>query len=456
MRALGVRQLTATIFNHTVGSGIFVLPAFAVVQLGSAAPVAYLVCAAVMALVVLMFAEAGSRVTITGGPYAYVEVGLGPFFGFAAGILLAVSQISAAGAIAMLLAESVARLLGLTGAGWPAAIVVLFVCGLAAVNIRGVSRGARVIEVFTAAKLVPLLFFVVVGAFFISPANLRWDALPAAGQVATTVGTLIFAFTGIETALMPSGEVKDPTRTVPRAAMLALGAATLLYLAVQAVGLGVLGTALGDDKVAPLASATATFAGSTGAALVLAGASVSMFGWLTGSILAGPRALFALARDGFLPHGLAAVHPRFHTPHVAILAYGVLAIAISLDEFLSAARGAVESRLIRGVHTRRVRRLAAARARRAHRQAAVPDAGRHARAGAGLRRDQLDRGADDHDARGPGARRRVRAVACRLPGAAAQTARRGRSAIDLRLDLDLALALALAFVSPLVLPLVLA
>ena len=330
VRALGVRQLTANIFNHTVGSGIFVLPAFAVLQLGSAAPAAYLVCAAVMALVVLMFAEAGSRVTITGGPYAYVEIGLGPFFGFAAGILLAVSQISAAGAIAMLLAESVARLLGLAGAVWPAAIVVLFVCGLAAVNIRGVSRGARVIEIFTAAKLVPLLFFVVVGAFFISPANLRWDTLPPAGQVATTVGTLIFAFTGIETALMPGGEVRDPTRTVPRAAMLALGGATLLYLAVQAVGLGVLGTALGDDTVAPLATAAGTFSGSKGAALVLAGASVSMFGWLTGSILAGPRALFALARDGFLPHRLAAVHPRFHTPHIAIGVYGVIAIAISL------------------------------------------------------------------------------------------------------------------------------
>ena len=93
------------------------LPAFAVAKLGSAAPLAYLVCAAVMALVVLMFAEAGSRVTITGGPYAYVEVGLGPFFGFAAGILLAVSQISAAGAIAMLLAESVARLARPRGRG---------------------------------------------------------------------------------------------------------------------------------------------------------------------------------------------------------------------------------------------------------------------------------------------------------------------------------------------------
>lgn len=330
VRALGLRQLTANIFNHTVGSGIFVLPAFAVLQLGSAAPVAYLVCAAVMALVVLMFAEAGSRVTITGGPYAYVEVGLGPFFGFAAGILLAVSQIAAAGAIAMLLAESVARLLGLAGAGWPAAIVIVFVCGLAAVNIRGVGRGARVIEIFTVAKLVPLLFFVVAGAFFVSPANLHWDALPAAGQVATTVGTLIFAFTGIETALMPGGEVRDPTRTVPRAAMLALGGATLLYLAVQAVGLGVLGTSLGEDTVAPLATAAGTFSGGSGAALVLAGASVSMFGWLTGSILAGPRALFAMARDGFLPHRLAAVHPRFHTPHLAIAVYGVVAIAVSL------------------------------------------------------------------------------------------------------------------------------
>jgi basic amino acid/polyamine antiporter, APA family len=330
VRVLGLRQLTANIFNHTVGSGIFVLPAFAVAQLGNAAPVAYLVCAAVMALVVLIFAEAGSRVTITGGPYAYVEVGLGPFFGFAAGILLAVSQIAAAGAIAMLLAESVARLLGLEGAAWPAAVVVAFVCGLVAVNIRGVTWGARLIEFFTAAKLVPLLFFVAAGAFFISPANLRWDSMPAAGQVATTVGTLIFAFTGIETALMPGGEVRDPTRTVPRAAMLALAAATLLYLAVQAVGLGILGTALADDKVAPLASATGRFAGHAGAVLLLAGASVSMFGWLTGSILAGPRAIFALSRDGFLPRGLAAVHPRFHTPHAAIIAYGALAIATSL------------------------------------------------------------------------------------------------------------------------------
>jgi APA family basic amino acid/polyamine antiporter len=330
VRVLGTRQLTANIFNYTVGSGIFVLPAFAVAQLGGAAPLAYVACAVVMALVVLIFAEAGSRVTVTGGPYAYVEIGLGPFFGFATGILLAVAAISAAGAVAMLLAQTVARLFGLAGRWWPALIVITFVGSLAAVNIRGVAWGARVIEVFTIAKLVPLLFFVVVGAFFVNPSNLHWEALPTAGQVAATAGTLIFAFAGIEAALMPSGEVRNPSKTVPQAAIMALLAATLLYLAVQAVALGILGPALATDKVAPLASATATFAGSTGALLLLAGASVSMFGWLTGAVLAGPRALFALSRDGFLPHKLTAVHPGFHTPWASIIAYGVSVVVISL------------------------------------------------------------------------------------------------------------------------------
>lgn len=331
VRGLGVRQLAATIFNYTVGSGIFVLPALVVAQLGGAAPLAYLLCAVVMGLVVLVFAEAGSRVSATGGPYAYVETALGPLTGFVAGVLLCVNDIAAAGAIAALLAGSVARLLGLTGPVAQGAIVTLLVAGLAAINIRGVRWGARVVEVFTAAKLVPLLFFVLVGVFFVSPANLHLGTLPSAGKLASTAGVLLFAFTGIEAALLPSGEVRDPSRTVPRAAILALGFTTLLYLAVQAVAQGVMGQALAGDTVAPLSTAAGTFAGRVGLTLLLAGASVSMFGWLTGSLLAGPRGLFALGRDGFLPRRVAAVHPRFHTPHVAIMTYAALALGLALS-----------------------------------------------------------------------------------------------------------------------------
>ena len=98
-RALGTRQLAAGIFNYTVGSGIFALPAIAMGMLGPAAPTAYLVCAILIGLVVLCFAEAGSRVAATGGPYAYVEVALGPFVGFLGGALNYVTQLTATAAL---------------------------------------------------------------------------------------------------------------------------------------------------------------------------------------------------------------------------------------------------------------------------------------------------------------------------------------------------------------------
>jgi amino acid transporter len=329
VRELGLRQLTAHIFNYTVGSGIFVLPAIVAAQLGTAAPVAYLACAAVMAFVVLIFAEAGSRVMATGGPYAYIEVGLGPYVGLVAGILLNVAQIASGGAIVALLGQTAARLLGLGHAPWPFALTASLVAVLVFANVRGLRFGARIVEWSTAAKLVPLLFFVLVGAWFITPSNLRIEAWPAASQLAASTGMLIFAFVGVESALMPTGEVRDPVRTVPLATMLALGAATLLYLAVQAVATGLLGPALAQDNVAPLASAAGTFAGDAGASLLLAGATISMLGWVTGAILAAPRTLFAMARDGSLPRWLAAVHPRHHTPYAAILTYGALVLAVS-------------------------------------------------------------------------------------------------------------------------------
>ncbi len=331
VRGLGVRQLAATIFNATVGSGIFVLPAVTYLQLGTAAPIAYLVCAAVMVLIVLVCAEAGSRVTVSGGPYAYVSIGLGPLPGCLAGLLLTLSNLSAAGAIAALLGQILTRAMGVQVPWAASSVCVALVIVIAAVNVRGLAWGARAIEFFTMAKLLPLLLFVGVGVFFIQPSNLRWDAAPATGAVLAAAGTLIFAFFGIEGALTPGGEVRDPARTVPRAAMLVIAGVTLLYLLVQLVALGVLGPALGADTVAPLASAARAAAGPVGGTLLVAGAAVSMLGFLTGSLLLGPRVLFAFARDGFLPAGIAAVHPRYRTPWLAVVVYAALVLAISLS-----------------------------------------------------------------------------------------------------------------------------
>ena len=95
VRALGVRTLAASIVNTTVGAGIFVLPAAVAATIGAAAPVAFLICATAMGLIVTCFAMAGSRVAMTGGVYAYVEIAFGPFVGFLAGVLLYLASVMA-------------------------------------------------------------------------------------------------------------------------------------------------------------------------------------------------------------------------------------------------------------------------------------------------------------------------------------------------------------------------
>jgi len=332
VRALGVRELAATIFNYTVGSGIFVLPAVAVARLGGAAPLAYIVCAIVMACVVLCFAEAGSRVSHTGGPYAYVEAALGPLVGFVAGVLLTVTGLISGAAVAVAFAQSLASLAGAASSrGTTAAIILVAIGALALLNVRGVRRGARAVEIVTIAKLLPLVAFLAVGVFFVRPAHLAWAASPHLANLLGTAGVVIFAFSGIESALAPSGEVREPSRTVPRASFLALGAATVLYLAIQWVALGILGGALAGTGATPLAAAAQVFAGTAGRVVLIAGATVSMLGYLSGNMLAVPRSLFALARDGFLPRALAAVHPRFRTPHVAVVLYAVIVVAVALS-----------------------------------------------------------------------------------------------------------------------------
>jgi APA family basic amino acid/polyamine antiporter len=329
-RELGVRRFAANIFNYTVGSGIFSLPAFAVIGLGSAAPLAYVACAIVIALVVLCFAESGSRVSSTGGAYAYVETALGPMAGFVAGCLVFTTGWFAAGAAINAVVRS---LLALTSGtpGWVTQVlIVVIVTILVSLNMRGVRSGARLLEAITVAKLVPLLLFIGIGVFFIDTSNLAWASVPAASTVLSTSGIMIYAFSGIEGATVPSGEVKNPARTVPRAILLALGAATVMYLAIQYVALGIMGPALANTGNTPLAEAAGLALGPVARTVMIFGAVVSMFGYLSANVLSEPRGLFAMSRDGFLPRLLTSVHPTFRTPNRAIAIYGVMVLTVAL------------------------------------------------------------------------------------------------------------------------------
>src|ERR671935_2272641 len=245
VRGIGIPALTANIVSSTIGAGIFVIPATMAKNLGPAAPLAFITCALAMVLFVTCFASAGSRVSLTGGLYAYVEIAFGRFVGFLAGVLFWLMASFAVASVASAFAGSVAALFPAVGNGAGRALLLgLLFASLAFVNVRGVRSGAGLVEAVTAAKLLPLLVLVVAGVWFVRWDYLAWPGWPSASQVGRTAIVLIFAFVGVEVALVPSGEVLDPPRTVPRALFLALATTTMIYLLVQGVAQGLLGPQL--------------------------------------------------------------------------------------------------------------------------------------------------------------------------------------------------------------------
>ena len=306
------------------------IPALVSQGLGAAAPIAFLLCAGIMACVTTSLAMSGSRVAITGGIYAYVEVAFGPFVGFLAGVLQWLTCLLAVSGVASALLDQLAVLSpGAATRVLQVGALSLILAALAWLNARGVRPGTRLVEGITVAKLVPLLVFTGVGVFFVDPAAIAWPGLPSGDALGRSVLLLIFAYAGVEVALAPSGEVRNPARTVPRAVFLALAVTTALYIAIQLVAQGVSGPALAQQTAAPLADAAGRFLGRAGVTLMLVGAVCSMFGYMCGDMLSSPRSLYALARDGFLPAVFARIHPVNRTPAVAIWTHAALVLAFA-------------------------------------------------------------------------------------------------------------------------------
>jgi APA family basic amino acid/polyamine antiporter len=332
VRVMGTFGLAAAIVNITIGGGIFRLPANVAGSLGAAAPIAYLVCAVAMGLIVLCIADAGSRVPLTGGPYAYVGTAFGPYAGFISGVLLWMLGTFATAAVATVFSSSVGLLApALAGRAMEIGILVVAFAFWSLINVRGVQLGVRLNSIATIAKLLPLLLVAVGGLFFIRVEHLLWTAPPAVADVARTSLLLIFAFAGIEVALVPSGEVRDIARTVPRAIALAMIGITALYILLQVVAQGILGSGLAQATVSPLADAAGASLGAWARALLLVGATVSMFGYLGGMTLSMPRMLYAFARDGFLPRLFGVVHERYRSPHTAILTQSLVALVLAIS-----------------------------------------------------------------------------------------------------------------------------
>jgi APA family basic amino acid/polyamine antiporter len=329
LRAIGPAGLAASIICQTIGAGIFAVPAVLAANAGVYAPLALLGCGLAIGAVAICFAEGGSRIPTSGGPYGYIEAAFGPLTGYVAGTMLWVSNVLACGGVAAALADTVAILFPTSlNALVRAVVIVGALGGVAAVNIGGVARGAGLIKAMTVVKLLPLLVFITVGAGAIHGANFSQATLHGTEGLGRAVILALFAYTGLEVALSASGEVARPNRTIPRALAIAMLSLAALYVAIQVVAQGILGAALAHSSV-PLADAMRRIS-PTLAALMLAGAALSMFGMLSSDLLGSPRQLFAFGRDGLLPRALGRVHSRSRAPYVAILCYAGLAAVLAL------------------------------------------------------------------------------------------------------------------------------
>jgi basic amino acid/polyamine antiporter, APA family len=329
VRAVSRWQLVGLSINDVVGSGVYLLPAAAAALLGGASTLAVVLAGFAVALLVLCFAEASSYFDEPGGGYVYTREAFGNFIGFEVGWMTWLARIASVASLSNGFALATAYLWPAAATGITRALLITVTLGILTwINVVGVKSGARTAVAFTIVKLIPLVFFVVVGLFFIDWGVVGEINAPPTATLGQAALLLLFAYAGFENTPAAAGEYRNPRRDVPFAMLTMILVVTVLYTAVQMVAIGTL-PGLADSK-SPLAEAAGRFAGSGAAFLLTVGAMVSIVGNVSNTTLMGPRYVFALARDGYGPRQLAQVHPRYRTPANAIMTQMAIALVLAL------------------------------------------------------------------------------------------------------------------------------
>lgn len=348
VRTIGLFSVLCIGINAIIGSGIYKLPGRLGYYLGPASWLGFALVGVLLVTVALCFAELASMFDATGGSYVYTREAFGTPVGFSVGWIAWVTGVTSWGAVANAIPGYLASFVPVVGTAAGAKVVVVVVIGgLGIINYFGVKPGAITTNLFTVAKVVPLLVFVLVGLFYVSADNLALMPSAAAvkggsgGTVTAALGLAMFAalfpLQGFESAPVPAGETANPKRNVPIAVIGSLLGCAVFYVLIQVVAQGVrpaIATSAASAEepwsVRPLADAAETFLGSGGGALLSLGACISMIGYCSGAALVTPRYVLALAEHRLLPAPLARFHQRFESPHVAVAFTTVMSLVAGL------------------------------------------------------------------------------------------------------------------------------
>ena len=339
-------DLVFLIINSVIGAGIFALPAKVFALSGVYSILAFLVCALVMMILILVFAEVSSRFEQTGGPYLYVNAAFGPIPAFVIGWLLMLTRLFSYATLINLMVLYLSFFSDVFNQPEVRVGMILFITGLITFfNWIGVKNTAKVSNILTIAKLFPLAVFIIVGLFYIDFDLIEPGPLPSWQDFSASTLLLIFAFGGFEAGLVNSGEIVNPKKNLPFGLITAAAVIAGFYILIQVVSIGTLPNLAESEK--PLADAAKGFMGWWGGMFITLGAVVSIMGTLNVQILSGSRLPYALSLEDQLPKLFSRVHPKFATPWVSILFFsGLVAIVAIVWGFMSSLAVSVISRLI--------------------------------------------------------------------------------------------------------------
>lgn len=326
VRSIGRWALSGLAINVVVGSGIFGTPGELNRLLGRASPVAMVLAALAMTLVIIPAAEVASQFSEPGGAYLYARSAFGRFAGLQVAWLSLLTTVASDAASASLFVVYLAGFFPAAEHRW---VRDLLMAGLiavpAAVNYRGAKRGSNLSSLLAIAKLLPLAAVVVFGVARFGPVfppiHLADIAAPARSAWLSALLLAGFSYQGFEGALYASGEVEDPRRTIPFALAASFLTAVCLYTLVQLVIIASIGT---STSARPVADTAVVLFGASGGVLIAVAVMLSTGGHVASMILLAPRLAYALSAKGEFPSFLSRLHPRYRTPVAAIACYALL------------------------------------------------------------------------------------------------------------------------------------
>lgn len=340
-------DVTNLVVGAIIGADIYVASSFGAGYLGPSSLLVWIVAGIMTVVIALCLSQCATMLPRVGGPYAYAKEAWGPFAGFIVGWSLWLAEWVSLAVFPVAFTQYL--MFFYPDLEWmPQTIVkVLFVTFLVISNIVGVRAAGKTNDILTIVKLAPLVFFVAAGLIYmiLRPVETMSNFLPffpyGVRHFGEALVLIFWAYAGFEISTIPANEIREPSKTIPKAIVLGISIVTVFYLTTNFVLFGVRPwTQLASDT-APLASATTAMLSTNatlmviGAAVVGIGALFSVAGSDESGMIGTSRLAYALAVDGLFPRIFAKNHPRFNTPYLAILVQGVTALAASIMGNLS-------------------------------------------------------------------------------------------------------------------------